>query len=119
MRFGRGPAPDDGEGAYHLSLYMGGSTRIDLFLQTGGQSPLQQGHPHYAFRVSPGQMARWKRRLEAHGVPTEGPLRLGYPGQASLYFLDPFGNHLELTCDGYAPEIPFRPPVLDGLAWGR
>lgn len=116
-RFGRPPAPDDGEGSYHVSLLTGGATRLDLFLQHTGQAPLVQGHPHLAFRVPPGAMLRWKRKLEAHGVPTEGPLRLGFPGQASLYFNDPFGNHLELVCHGYVPEIPIRPPQMAGLAW--
>jgi catechol 2,3-dioxygenase-like lactoylglutathione lyase family enzyme len=96
---------------------LGGSTRLDLFLQQAGQPPLTQGHPHLAFRVAPGLMLTWKARLEEHGVPTEGPLRLGPPGQASLYFNDPFGNHLEITCLGYTREIPVRPPTLTGLAW--
>ncbi len=51
------------------------------------------------------------------GVPSEGPLQLGYPGQASLYFNDPSGNLLEVTCDGYTQDIPIRPPRLDGLAY--
>jgi catechol 2,3-dioxygenase-like lactoylglutathione lyase family enzyme len=117
-RFGRPAAPNGGEGAYHVSLFLGGSTRIDLFLQGTGQPPLAQGHPHLAFRVPPGDMLTWKARLEQSGVPTEGPLRLGPPGQASLYFNDPFGNHLEITCLGFADELPIRPPVLTGLAWG-
>ncbi|HEU4539390.1 MAG TPA: VOC family protein, partial [Polyangiaceae bacterium] len=76
-RFGRPPAPNDGEGAYHVSLLLGGSTRLDLFQQRAGQPPLAQGHPHLAFRVTPGAMLTWKARLEQHGVPTEGPLQLG------------------------------------------
>jgi catechol 2,3-dioxygenase-like lactoylglutathione lyase family enzyme len=116
-RFGRPPAPNDGDGAYHVSLVLGGSTRLDLFLQQAGQPPLTQGHPHLAFRVAPGSMLTWKARLEERGVPTEGPLRLGPPGQASLYFNDPFGNHLEITCLGYTQEIPVRPPRLTNLAW--
>lgn len=118
QRFGRPPADNDGEGTYHVSLYLGGTTRIDLFLQQSGQAPSTQGHPHIAFRIPPRQMLGWKQRLEARGVPTEGPLRLGFPGQASLYFDDPSGNHLEVTCDGYVPEIPIRVPDLRGLRWG-
>jgi catechol 2,3-dioxygenase-like lactoylglutathione lyase family enzyme len=116
-RFGRPAAANGGEGVYHVSVLLGGATRIDLFLQHAGQPPLTQGHPHYAFRVSPGQLLRWKAKLEASGVPTEGPLQLGFPGQASLYFNDPSGNHLELVCHGFSRSIPIRPPVLTGLAW--
>jgi hypothetical protein len=41
------------------------------------------------------------RILEAHGHPA---------GQAS-------GNHLEVTCTGYGPDIPLRPPQLGGLTY--
>lgn len=116
-RFGRPPAPNDGEGTFHISVLLGGSTRIDLFQQRTGQPAPRQGHPHYAFRVRPGDMLAWKKRLASRGVPTEGPLRLGFPGQASLYFRDPAGNLLEIVCHGFAPPIPIQPPTLEGLAW--
>jgi catechol 2,3-dioxygenase-like lactoylglutathione lyase family enzyme len=116
-RFGRPPAPNGGEGWHHVSVYFGGSTRIDLFLQSSGQPEASSGHPHFAFRVAPRHLLRWKAHLEAHGVPSDGPLQLGPPGQASLYFNDPFGNHLELECMGFAQVIPVRPPVMSTLAW--
>jgi catechol 2,3-dioxygenase-like lactoylglutathione lyase family enzyme len=117
-RFGRPPADDEGNGTFHISVYFAGGTRIDLFQQRSGQPAPTSGHPHFAFRVSPGQMLAWKVMLESHGVPTEGPLQLGFPGQASLYFDDPSGNHLELVCHRYPLPLPIRPPHLDGLAWG-
>jgi catechol 2,3-dioxygenase-like lactoylglutathione lyase family enzyme len=117
-KFGRPPAPNGGDGAYHHSLAFGGETRIDLFLQAAGQPPERQGHPHFAFRVPARHMMKWKARLEEKGVPTEGPLQLGPPGQASLYFNDPFGNHVEIVCLGFTAPIPIRPPELTGLAYG-
>ena len=116
-RFKRPPAEKEGDGVYHVSLLFGCETRLDLFLQNAGQPPLTQGHPHYAFRVPPRQIKKWKRRLEACGVPSEGPLQLGFPGQASLYFNDPFGNHLEIVCTGFGEPVPIRPPTMTGLAW--
>jgi catechol 2,3-dioxygenase-like lactoylglutathione lyase family enzyme len=116
-RFGRPPAKNGGEGSHHVSVYFGCSTRVDLFLQRSGQPTAASGHPHYAFKVSPGQLLKWKARLEAHGVPTDGPLQLGPPGQASLYFNDPFGNHLELECMGFPRVIPVRPPEMAKVAW--
>lgn len=116
-RYGRPPAENDGDGVYHDSVLLGGTTRVDLFLQSTGQRAPNKGHPHVAFRVPPRDMLKWKRRLEQAGVPSEGPLQLGYPGQASLYFNDPSGNLLEVTCDGYTQDIPIRPPRLDGLAY--
>ena len=64
-------------------------------------------------------MLKWKARLESQGVPTQGPLQLGPPGQASLYFNDPFGNHLELECMGFTKPIPVRPPEMANVVWKR
>jgi catechol 2,3-dioxygenase-like lactoylglutathione lyase family enzyme len=116
-RFGRPPAANGGEGSHHVSVYLGGSTRVDLFLQRSGQPNPASGHPHYAFRVPPRDLLKWKARLESRGVPTDGPLQLGPPGHASVYFNDPFGNHLELECMGFGKPIPVRPPVMAQLVW--
>jgi catechol 2,3-dioxygenase-like lactoylglutathione lyase family enzyme len=116
-RFGRPPAPDHGQGAYHISVYAAGGVRLDLFLQDDGQPAANAGHPHFAFKGTPRALREWRRMLEANGIPYDGPLQLGPPGQASLYFNDPFGNHLEITCFGYDEAIPVRPPVMAGLAW--
>jgi catechol 2,3-dioxygenase-like lactoylglutathione lyase family enzyme len=118
-RFGRPPAANNGEGSHHVSVYLGGKTRVDLFLQQSGQPAAAQGHPHYAFEVPARHLLKWKASLEARGGPTEGPLQLGPPGQASLYFNDPFGNHLELVCLGYSRPIPVRPPVMTAVSWGQ
>lgn len=116
-RFGRPPAPNQGEGAHHLSVYPGGATRVDLFSQSTGQPETKAGHPHFAFRVSPKGMRDWRGILARMNIPFDGPIRLGPPGQASLYFNDPFGNHLEVTCFGYDDAIPIRPPVMANLSW--
>ena len=116
-RFGRSPAANDGDGAHHVSVFMGGRTRIDLFLQSRGQAASDLGHPHYAFHVPPGQLEEWKRRLERQGIPVEGPLQLGPPGQASLYFNDPFGNHLEIVTLGFIGEVQIRPPEMQQVNW--
>ena len=116
-RFGRPPAPDHGQGAHHVSVYMGGTTRLDLFLQDTGQPTPSAGHPHFAFKVSPKGMRDWRSALQAKGIPYDGPVQLGPPGQASLYFNDPFGNHLEITCMGFGETIPVRPPIMAQLTW--
>jgi len=116
-RVGRPSVDPATPGAFHISVLFGGSTRVDLFLQNFGQAAPTQPHPHYAFRVLARDLPKWKARLEAMEVPTDGPLRLGPPGQASLYFNDLFGNHLELTCFGYAKEIPVRPPEMSKIVW--
>lgn len=69
------------------------------------------------FNILTRHLLKSKARLEQRGVPSEGPLQLGPPRQASLYFNDPFGNHLELACLGFAHPIPVRPPVMTAVAW--
>ncbi|WP_437610109.1 hypothetical protein WMF20_01680 [Sorangium sp. So ce834] len=46
-----------------------------------------------------------------------GPTRLGPPGQASLYFNDPFGNRLELVTLGFTGEIPVGAPDVSALEY--
>jgi catechol 2,3-dioxygenase-like lactoylglutathione lyase family enzyme len=116
-RYGRPPATNNGEQSHHLSVYLDGPTRLDLFLQQDGQPAATHGHPHYAFGVPPGDLLEWKKRLTSQGVPTDGPLQLGPPGQASLYFNDPFGNHLEITCMGFSHAVEQRPPQVAKLSW--
>lgn len=116
-KVGRPVYDDDAQGVFHISILFGGPTRVDLFQQRYGQAGAAMGHPHYAFAVWPKDMPKWKARLAARGIPFDGPLQLGPPGQASLYFNDPFGNHLELTTMGYGETIPQRPPEMARLAW--
>jgi catechol 2,3-dioxygenase-like lactoylglutathione lyase family enzyme len=115
-RFGRPPAPNGGEGSHHLSVYLGGATRVDLFLQHAGQPAPAIGHPHYAFEVAARELPGWCERLRSAGVRIDGPLRLGPPGHASIYFNDPFGNHLELTCLGFSGAVEQRPPNMAALS---
>ncbi|WP_394839147.1 VOC family protein [Pendulispora rubella] len=99
LRFGNGPGP-----------------RVDLFLQGGGQPALERGHPHLALAVTGEDMDRARDVLAAVDVPFDGPRRLGPPGQASLYFLDPFGNKLEFVTHAYAGEVSVGAPDLRKLA---
>lgn len=118
-RVGRPVYAENTQGVFHISTLFGGPTRVELFQQNYGQAAAAQGHPHYAFRVRPRDLPKWKARLEARGIPSDGPLQLGPPGQASLYFNDPFGNHLELECMGYAEPIPVRPPEMARIVWPK
>jgi catechol 2,3-dioxygenase-like lactoylglutathione lyase family enzyme len=108
---------DAARGAIHTSVVFSRGPRIDLFIQQEGQPPPLAGHPHHAFAVSARQMLRWKKRLNDAGVPTYGPTQLGPPGQASLYFNDPFGNHLELVTHGFVPDIPIGAPDMTALTY--
>lgn len=98
----------------HTSIRLGESPRIDLFLQPAHRATVLP-HPHFAFAVRAEDLVALAAVLNRAGVPTDGPRRLGPPGQASLYFNDPFGNHLELTTMGFYAPIPVGAPDLSRL----
>lgn len=94
---------DSDNSPFHIAVSFGTDAfQLDLFLKpTAVPPPVHQPHPHFSFAVAPGDLLPFKQRLEARGVPTDGPRRMGPPGQASVYFFDPFGNHLELDTMGF------------------
>jgi catechol 2,3-dioxygenase-like lactoylglutathione lyase family enzyme len=122
-RIGWRDADIDQNAAEHLSITFSGGPRLDLFVYPQG-SPIRSAsmHPHIALTVSPRRFLEWKRRLESRGVIVAGPTRPGLPGQASFYFNDPFGNHLELVTLGFAAfDLPVGVPDRSRLAyrWSR
>jgi hypothetical protein len=90
--------------AAHLQLTLAGGPRLDVFEYPEGV-PVAPMHPHIALAVRPGHLLRWMDRLTEHGVIVAGPTRPGPLGQASFYFNDPFGNHLELVTVGFVDSV--------------
>jgi catechol 2,3-dioxygenase-like lactoylglutathione lyase family enzyme len=90
--------------------------RIDLFVNPTWRPPLNP-HPHWAFAVAPDELVRLRDALSAAQIPSDGPRRLGPPGQASVYFLDPFGNLLEFATWEFVGEIPVGAPNLSKLPY--
>lgn len=109
-RPGREAELDGANSPLHLSLQMGAGPRVDLFLQPGGQPATAVANPHVAFEVDGAQLDAARAHLEASGVAVEGPTRLGPPGQASIYFFDPFGNKLELMTHAYPRALRIGAP---------
>jgi len=52
---------------------------------------------HVSFAVSPQTQQALIERLQAHGVPCDGPLEV-LPGVVSMYVIDPNGIRLEFSC---------------------
>ncbi|MPZ56324.1 MAG: hypothetical protein GEU91_07430 [Rhizobiales bacterium] len=52
---------------------------------------------HVSFAVSPKTQARIRERLEANGVPYDGPMEV-LPGVFSIYLFDPNDIRLEFSC---------------------
>jgi len=101
----------------HTCVRLGSGPQICLFLQGHGQPKVRQDHPHIALMVSSEDLLPMKEALRARGIPTDGPRRLGPPGSASLYFNDPFGNHLELCSRDFTGEAAHGPPDNESYAY--
>lgn len=114
-RPGREAELDGPSSPLHLSLRMGAGPRLDLFLQRGGQPATASANPHVAFEVDGARLDAARAHLEASGVAVEGPTRLGPPGQASIYFFDPFGNKLELMTNAYPRALGIGAPDWTAL----
>ena len=101
----------------HLAVRLGDLPELHLFLHRNRQKPVPSPHPHLAMRVDHDHLDAFVLRLQAAHVPVDGPRRLGPPGQASVYFADPFGNTLELTTTGYTGPVCEGPPEITKLGW--
>ena len=115
LRPGREAEADADNSPLHLELGFGGPGELHLFVQRGHRPRAPAPHPHVAFEVTPAVLDEIAARLSSEGVPMDGPRRLGPPGHASLYFVDPFGHLLEATTMGYARAIPLGPPDVEAL----
>ena len=89
---GRGAALQVGSGPSVLLLFCAEVTRVEGPLPAHGTV----GAGHAAFRVEPGEMPAWRRRLSEHSVPIEREFTFG-DNPPSIYFRDPDGNSLELA----------------------
>ena len=122
-RIGWRDAEIDRNAAEHLSITFSGGPRLELFVYPQGSPPRAAPmHTHIALTVSPRAFLEWKGRLEDRGVVVAGPTQPGPPGQASFYFNDPFGNHLELVTLGFvACDLPVGVPERTQLnyRWSR
>lgn len=105
----------------HLAIKLGDSPELQLFLQRGHERKTPAPHPHIAMSVDHDQLDTFRTRLSLAGIPLDGPRRLGGPGQASLYFADPWGQLLELVTIGYEGSTLQGPPDAASLAhaWQR
>ena len=112
----RAAEADAANSPLHLTVKLGDGPDIQLFLQRDYAGKIPSPHPHLAMRVDADQLDGFALRLTRAGVPCDGPRRLGPPGQASLYFADPWGQLLELVTTGYRGETLSGPPDAAKLA---
>ncbi|AGC45559.1 glutathione transferase [Myxococcus stipitatus DSM 14675] len=115
VRPDRASEVDASNSPLHLAVRWGAPPELHLFLQRERRKPVPPPHPHLAMQVAPEALDTFVQRLRAAGVPLDGPRRLGPPGQASVYFADPFGNTLELVTLGYTGAVVEGPPEVGVL----
>jgi len=113
---GRAAEADAANSPLHLTIKLGDSPDLQLFLQRDHARKTPAPHPHLAIYVDADQLDGYALRLNRAGVPCDGPRRLGPPGQASLYFADPWGQLLELVTTGYGGDTRLGPPDPAKLA---
>lgn len=100
----------------HYFFDMGNDSLLAFFEIPKGEKPASDrdaigGMQHCAFVVTPDQMKALQGRLEAAGVPYDGPVDI-LPGLVSLYFRDPNGVRLEACCE---PEKGAAPGVIESV----
>ena len=98
------------ENIRHYFFDMGNDSLLAFFeIPKGAQQQTDRddigGLQHCAFAVTVERFADIQRRLEARGVPFDGPLDI-LPGLKSIYFYDPNGIRLEACCEPAAGERP-------------
>jgi catechol 2,3-dioxygenase-like lactoylglutathione lyase family enzyme len=97
----------------HIAVRLGDGPELHLFLSPGLVRRPPTAHPHLAFGIDHDHLDPFRARLLEAGVKLDGPRRLGGPGQASLYFTDPWGQLLELTTTNYRGYAVEGPPDLE------
>lgn len=96
----------------HYFFDMGNDSLLAFFEIPKGEKPRSDrdaigGMQHCAFAVTPEQLERLQRRLDAVGRQYDGPVDI-LPGLVSIYFLDPNGIRLEACCQhakGGSPQV--------------
>jgi catechol 2,3-dioxygenase-like lactoylglutathione lyase family enzyme len=112
---GRAAEADADNSPLHLEVKFGDSPEFHLFLQRNQVRRVPAPHPHIALQVDADELDAFRLRLVDAGVRCDGPRRLGGPGQASVYFADPWGQLLELVAEGYEGDVKYGPPDASKL----
>jgi catechol 2,3-dioxygenase-like lactoylglutathione lyase family enzyme len=113
----RAAEADAANSPLHLCVRLGDSPELHLFLQRDQRRRATPPHPHIALSVDPDELDLFRERLVQAGVVVDGPRRMGGPGQASVYFTDPWGQLLELSTVGYRGATADGPPDVSQLAY--
>ncbi|HET9933133.1 MAG TPA: VOC family protein [Polyangiaceae bacterium] len=96
-----------------LSLRLGARARFDLCLHEPSSSAAEA----ISLAVDGPELDALRAHLVSAGVPVDGPRGLGVEGHAALYFIDPFGNRVELVTAEYPGSASLGSPSWETLAY--
>ena len=82
-------------------FYHVGSSLVEVVEQEDGTSYPDKAsvntNPHWAFGATPQSLAQFMENLKREGIPFDGPRSHAGIAAVSVYFLDPDGNHMEVS----------------------
>lgn len=99
-----------------LSVRLGSEIHADLFLRRSSPAAEQSPSP-IALVVGSADLDMLRARLVSAGVPVDGPRLLGVLDRAAIYFIDPFGNKLELSANAYPGRASEGMPDWHALSY--
>lgn len=105
----------------HYFFDMGNDSLLAFFeMPKGAKQKVDRdalaGMQHVSFAMTPQNAARIRARLDACGISYLGPLEV-LPGVYSIYFFDPNGIRLEISCQPEDGEDEIR--IVDGVMQTR
>lgn len=117
------PSTGDAFPYVHLFFELGDGSSLAFFESVGLPPPAKSSHPaydvfnHLALDVgTPANVDAWARHLRANGVEVVGPV--DHAVIYSVYFYDPNGIRLELTCNTlWKPDVAGSAESL--LEWNK
>jgi catechol 2,3-dioxygenase-like lactoylglutathione lyase family enzyme len=105
----------------HYFFDMGNDSLLAFFeMPKGAKQKVDRdalaGMQHLSLAMTPPNAARIRARLDARGISYLGPMEV-LPGIYSIYFFDPNGIRLEISCQPNDGDRDIR--IVDGVAQSR
>jgi catechol 2,3-dioxygenase-like lactoylglutathione lyase family enzyme len=105
----------------HYFFDMGNDSLLAFFeMPKGAKQKVDRdalaGMQHVSFAMTPKNAARIRARLDARDISYLGPMEV-LPGVYSIYFFDPNGIRLEISCQPNDGNDDIR--IIDGLTQSR
>lgn len=116
-RFDTAPRPvRNSRRSVPLSVRLGGETGTDIFLRRAIPG-LERTQSVIGVVVGSALLYPLRARLVSARVPVDTALSLSFPSAAAIYFVDPFGNKLEVSATAHPRRAEATAPDWAALAY--